>query len=123
MENESPARTSRTNSSGSYSGAERRHRPRITKRFRATVHGINVDGQAFAAETTLDNISAGGLYLRLQQCVEVGMPLLIVSKLSLSSAAKTSGPLVAISGKVLRSEKSPEGWCGVAVEINNNQFL
>lgn len=106
-----------------YAGAERRLKPRIVEPFRATVHGVGANGQAFMAETVLDNISANGLYLRLRQPVVVGAELVIVSKLAMASNGAASGPLVAMCGTVIRAQFTPDDLCGVAVEINSKQFL
>ena len=116
----SPASTRRPTS---YTGKERRIKPRIFEQFRATVHGVNADGEAFTVETVLENISATGLYLRLTQAVEVGTELLVVSQLSNPSNGKTSGPLLAMSGTVVRVCEATSDACGVAVEFTHTRFL
>ena len=107
----------------SYTGKERRIKPRIFGHFRATVHGVNADGEAFTVETVLENISATGLYLRLTQAVEVGTELLVVSQLANPSNGKTSGPLLAMSGTVVRVGEATSDACGVAVEFTHTRFL
>ena len=106
-----------------YTGKERRIKPRIFEHFRATVHGVNAGGEAFTVETVLENISATGLYLRLTQAVEVGTELLVVSQLSNPSNGKTSGPLLAMSGAVVRLGEATSDACGVAVEFTHTRFL
>jgi hypothetical protein len=106
-----------------YTGKERRIKPRIFEQFRATVHGVNADGEAFTVETVLENISATGLYLRLTQAVEVGTELLVVSQLSNPSNGKTSGPLLAMGGTVVRVGEATSDACGVAVEFTHTRFL
>ena len=106
-----------------YTGKERRIKPRIFEHFRATVHGVNASGEAFSAETVLENISATGLYLRLTRAVEVGAELLVVSQLSNPSNGKTSGPLLAMSGTVVRVCGATGDACGVAVEFTHTRFL
>jgi hypothetical protein len=107
----------------SYVGKDRRTKPRISEQFRATVHGVSGDGKAFMVETVLENISASGLYLRLPQAVEVGTELLVVSQLSNPSNGKTSGPLLAMSGTVVRVGETSSDACGVAVEFTHTRFL
>ena len=106
-----------------YVGKERRIKPRIFELFRATVHGVNALGEAFTVETVLENISATGLFLRLPQAVEVGTELLIVSQLSNPSNGKTSGPLLAMSGNVVRVCGATSDACGVGVEFMHTRFL
>lgn len=110
-------------SSAVYTSAEHRRKPRLAEPLRAIVHGVGSSGQAFMAESVLDDISAGGLYLRLAQAVEVGMELVIISKLATSPDENSSGPLVVISGTVTRAQFTPDDLCGVAVEISNKLFL
>jgi hypothetical protein len=106
-----------------YKGTERRIKPRIFEHFRATVHGMNADGEPFTVETVLENISASGLYLRLSQTVEVGAELLVVSRLSNPANGKNSGPLLAIGGNVIRLGEKNGETCGVAVEFTLTRFL
>lgn len=107
----------------SYRGKERRIKPRIFEHFKATVHGLNALGEAFSVETVLENMSATGLYLRLPQVVEVGTELLVVSQLSNPPNGRTSGPLLAMSGAVVRIGEASSDACGVAVEFTHTRFL
>jgi hypothetical protein len=106
-----------------YAGKERRIKPRIFEHFRATVHGVNADGEPFTVEAVLENISATGLYLRLSQPVELGAELLVVSQLSNPAKGKTSGPLLALSGNVIRLGETTGEARGVAVEFTHTRFL
>lgn len=110
-------------SSGSYQGLERRSKPRIYAPFPANVRGVNVSGETFEVTTTLDNLSAGGLYLRMTQRVELGAKLFIVVRLSVSPSREVLAPRIAIRGLVLRAELHPDGTCGVAVAVKQNRFL
>ncbi len=106
-----------------YAWSERRCKPRLYERFRATVHGVDAAGEPFMSEAELDNISSGGLYLRLPHHIEAGSELLIVSKLSRPDDGHNSGPLVAVSGTVTRAEQGADGLCGVAVRFSSKRFL
>ncbi len=106
-----------------YVGEERRHKPRIFEHFKATVHGVDAAGEAFSAETVLENLSAGGLYLRLPQVVEIGAELLVVSKLANPANGRNSGPLLALSGTVVRVNGAAGDACGVAVKFTHTSFL
>ena len=123
MELINPTSLATARTPATYTGKERRIKPRIFEHFRATVHGVNAEGQAFTVETVLENISATGLYLRLTQAVEVGTELLVVSQLSNPSNGKTSGPLLAMSGTVVRVGEATSDACGVAVEFTHTRFL
>ena len=103
--------------------AERRRKPRIREPFPVTVHGVDGSGEAFEINTHLDNLSASGLYLRLAECVEPGMRLFIVIRLSAAPAEEASAPRIAIHGVVLRAEFRSEMECGVAVAFTHHRFL
>ena len=102
--------------------SDRRSRPRLSGRFPATVRGLNRNRDSFEIHAVIDNIGAGGLYMRLRQDVEPGETLFLVTRLT-SDAGEVHGPLIAINGNVLRAEPIPSGECGVAVAITNHRFL
>ena len=104
-------------------GAGAPSKARLAEAFAATVHGVDAAGEAFGVATVLENIGAGGLYLRLSNRVADGAELLIVSKLWRSEDGRNSGPLVAIHGTVLRTENRIDGTCGVAVKFTHKVFL
>ena len=99
---------------------ERRSKPRIYESFPATVLGMDGGGGVFEAATTIDNLSATGLYLRLPQRLEPGATLLVVVHLSVHG--EVTGR-VAIHGVVLRAELQPDGACGIALSFTNHKFL
>jgi hypothetical protein len=103
---------------------ERRSKTRLYGWFPATVRGVDQSGEAFDTNTMIDNISAGGLYLRLrQQRVEPGTMLFVVIRLSTAPPDEVRAPLIALRGRVLRAEQKPEGERGVAVQITHTRFL
>jgi hypothetical protein len=106
-----------------YGGAERRSKPRIKGSFPAVVHGVDAGNETFQIETTIDNLSAGGLYLRLRQRLEPGTTLFVVTSLSTHGRANASAPRLALHGVVVRAELTPGGKCGVAVALSNYRFL
>lgn len=111
-------------SHSAFTVAERRAKPRLKGTFPALVHGVDARGETFDVYTTLDDISAGGLYLRLDQRLEPGTTLFIVA--TLSSAAKSIdelAPRVALHGVVLRSELKQDGECGIAIAFSHHRFL
>ena len=56
-----------------YRVADRRAKSRI----HAMVRGVDVMGDPFEAEAVLDNLSAGGRYMRLKRDVHEGLPTFI----------------------------------------------
>jgi hypothetical protein len=106
-----------------YDGAERRSKPRIKGSFPTVVQGVDACNETFQVETTIDNISAGGLYLRLRQRLEPGTTLFFITSLSTPGSVNVSAPRLALHGVVLRTELTQRGACGVAVALSNYRFL
>ena len=107
-----------------YAGAERRRKPRIKGPFPVVVTGVDSAGETFEVSTVVDDISAGGLYLRLRQRFEPGATFFLVA--SLSAPGGSSGkdaPRLALHCVVLRAELMQGGACGAAVAISNYRFL
>jgi hypothetical protein len=105
------------------STVDRRSKERVYIPFPATVEGIDAEGEAFKVDTVLDNLSRDGLYLRMIPCVDIGVKLSIIFRLS--SAATVGGrvPRISVRGVVLRSEQKTGGACGVAVRFNPVRFI
>lgn len=99
--------------------------PRIYDPFPTTVQGVDVNGKSFQVKTVLDNISAGGVYLRLAPWVGEGAKLSIIFQLTsrVPNAEEADTPSIAVQGKVLRVEPKHGGACGVAIMITRHQFL
>ena len=106
-----------------YQDIESRSSPRIELPFPATVRGVDATGERFTLDTVLDNLSAGGLYLRLARPVRRGMKLFIVVRLSTCRDPEVPAARVALQGVVLRAEPQPDGRCGVAVVFQRHRFL
>ena len=101
---------------------ERRSKPRIYDPFPATVHGVDASGASFQSRTIIDNISTGGLYLRLMRCLERSAKLYVVIQLSNAPLDGDPGMRLHVSGEVLRVEPMLGGACGFAVSIKHNRF-
>ena len=106
-----------------YDGAERRGKPRIKGPFPAVVYGVDAGHEVFQIETTIDNLSASGLYLRLRQRLEPGTTLFIITSLSTPGRFNAAVPRLALHGVVLRAELTHSGACGVAVALSHHRFL
>ena len=112
-----------TKTSITYRRAERRIKLRLQGPFPTIVRGVGVSGETFEAETVLDDISAGGLHLRLKQPVSLGMVIFLVARLTHTSVPEVCVPRVALRVMVLRSELQLDGSFGVAGAILQHRFL
>ena len=101
---------------------ERRSKPRVSAPFRAAVQGTDVNGVHFDVTTTIDNLSAGGLYLRLASEVRVGSRLLVNVHLNGQGDALLSERCLSIEvyGPVARVDPIPGGFYGVAVTFSSS---
>lgn len=106
-----------------YAGPERRRKPRIDGPFPACIYAVDGAGESFEVNTVLNDISAGGLYLRLRPIIEPGTTLFIITRLSPAAGLEALAPRVALHGVVVRAELKPDGECGVAVAFSHHRFL
>ena len=101
---------------------ERRNKARIYDPFPATVRGVDQSGRAFQSKTMIDNISTGGLYLRLMQHLEHRAKVYIIVQLSNAQNDGEPGMRLHLGGEVLRVEPRVGGACGLAISIKHNRF-
>ena len=96
---------------------ERRSSARIDAPYPARLRGVDVNDQPFKEETVLQNVSAGGLYVRLKRMVHEGSQVSLAVRLS--TAGSTDGAVLRLGarGTVLRVEPQRDGRYGVAVEF------
>jgi hypothetical protein len=87
------------------------------------VRGRNDSGEEYEIDTVLDNLSPGGLYVRLARTVEESAKLFLLVRLSPSPDWTIFAPLVAIQGEGLRAEPQTDGRCGVAVRFSHRRFV
>jgi hypothetical protein len=99
---------------------ERRRKPRIGTPFPTKVRGVNAGGEAFEVESVLDNLSSGGLYIRLGQRVNEKTKLEFLIRMSSPETAQV--PTVEARGVVLRAEAKPGGVFGLAVKLTHHRF-
>src|SRR5690348_7278888 len=92
-----------------YRGTERRGKPRIYEPFWAIARGLDVRDKAFESNTQLDNLSAGGLYMKLAQSVEPGAKLCVIIQFSSPAVGRVDVPRVTIDGVVRRVELNQSG--------------
>jgi hypothetical protein len=102
---------------------ERRRKPRIFEYFPVKVRGVDASGEAFELDATIDNLSAGGLYMRLTRRMEANGRLFIVIHLSAAFTDKISAPRIAVRGRVVRAEQQSSGTYGLAIAFTRHRFL
>ena len=93
---------------------------RVHLPFPASVEGVNDGGEPFRVDTVLDDISVGGVYLRLTERVSPEAVLMIKARFSVVT---NRGLVVGMMGKVLRVEPKPGGVLGVAVAVEQKRIL
>ncbi len=102
---------------------ERRARPRIYEAFPANVRGVDESGCDFELDTVLDNLSTGGLYLRLPRSIRRGSKLSLLVQFSSIHNGATPTPTISLKGTVTRAEPQPDGRCGLAVVVNASRLM
>lgn len=102
---------------------ERRRQPRINQPFPATVFGVNAYDVEFESKTTLDNLSAGGLHLKLKQHLRQGAKISVVVRPSMAPDDKAPTLRVAANGVVLRSEPQTDGTYGLGIALHKTDFF
>ena len=96
---------------------DRRRTPRIYEAFPIMIRAVDAKGEAFQLDATVDNVSAGGLYVRLGRMVERGAKMFMVIRLSADSNGCAQAMRVAALCIARRVEPQPDGRYGLAVEF------
>lgn len=102
---------------------ERRVKPRIQGPISAHVKGAAADGGAFDLEASLDNLSTGGLYVRLDRPVLAAAELSFIIRLPSASGSGAPGMRFAARGVVRRVEACPDGLYGLGVEFTGHHQI
>jgi len=102
---------------------ERRAKPRIECDCSALVHGYRAGHKLLKARGKISNLSAGGLYLRLEEKVETDQSLLIVFSFSPLQQPIFRAPNIAARGQIVRTEPQTDGTYGMGVRLLQHRFL
>lgn len=94
---------------------ERRTNPRITGPIPAVALDLTGSGKQLGDYLVLDNLSAGGFYLRLTQAVSAHDNIFVVTQISQA--------VVVIKGSPLRSQLQADGGYGLAYAIKQYQIF
>ncbi len=100
-----------------------REKLRIRISFPVKLRSIDAGGEALEIEGVIDNLSTGGLFMRLPRHIAMDARVFAVIRLSRSRDPEAPGARVAIRGVVLRSEQQSDGSCGIAVGFKRYRFL
>jgi len=102
---------------------ERRSSARIDAPYPARLRGVDVNDQPFKEETVLQNVSAGGSYLRLKRMVHEGSQVSLAVRLSTADSTEGAVLRLGARGTVLRVEPQWDGSYGVAVEFRRRHIF
>ena len=94
---------------------ERRAAPRICGPIPAVALDMTASSQKLGVHMVLDNLSAGGFYLRLARRVEHCEKLSIITQISHA--------IIMLRGAVLRIEPQMDGAYGLAVQITQYRIF
>jgi|SRR5262245_26761840 len=100
----------------------RRKKPRLYLPLPVTVQGTDSSGKPFVVDTVLENISAGGAYIRMSNRMELGTNVRVLVRFS-TSPDRSQGARVAAHGNVIRIDENKYGTFGVAILFTNHRFL
>ena len=101
---------------------ERRFYLRVRVGYPARLWAVDNAGRAWKENVVIDNLCAGGLYLRLKRSVQKDAQLSIAVRLSTAPPA-TPALRLAARAVVLRAEPQPDGTRGVALEFGRRRVL
>ena len=100
---------------------EQRYSARIETPYPVRLRGIDTQGRLFKEETFVENLSVGGVYLRIKRKVQEGVGVCVAVRLS--TDIETPALRLAARGTILRVEWQPNGDYGVAIEFSRRRVL
>jgi PilZ domain-containing protein len=103
--------------------SDRRRSLRASVHYHGRVRTVDVNGDKFKTDVTVDNMSAGGLYLRLPREVRQGSQTCVALRLSTDLADVSRKSVVAMRGVALRGEPKSDGTWGIAVAFTRYRVL
>lgn len=100
--------------------SDRRLKPRIQESFPAELKGVAVNGSKISCAAIVDNMSAGGLYVRGEHQLILNSDLEVIVHLFVDGE---TGSTVETKGTVIRVETLDDGSHGIAMSIRQHRFL
>ena len=101
-------------------GEDRRQSDRLAASFETVVRRPHAFGAKRQVSGVLENLSGDGAFVRTSEEVRLGEQVFVVFRLS---ATGHTGARVAARGRVVRSERQPNGSAGIAVRFSSHRFL
>ena len=101
---------------------ERRIKPRVICDYPVIIQGNDSDGNKYNENAKLANLSASGLYMKVNRNIKKGS-LLSVSVFLTSALIEKDTPRIVTNGIVVRTDPQIDGTYGVAVKFINYRFL
>lgn len=98
---------------------ERRAKPRIRQAFPTRVCGVDSERRPFDLNVGLEDISSGGIYLRIPRMLKSGVELSLVVRFSNGHEGATA----AIRARVVRIEPGLDGLNGFGLAILHHEFV
>jgi len=101
---------------------ERRLTARIEAPFPARLKTLDRAGHLFTEDAVLDNLSKGGLHMRLLRNIPQGASVTVAVRLSVERSTAPALRLAA-RGTIVRTEARPDGSWGVGIEFMRTRIL
>jgi hypothetical protein len=102
---------------------ERRHSLRIAVPFPVRIRGVSAAGKRLEFETQLENLGAGGLFVKAAHDISSWKNLTLIMRLSLAESMETQAPVVAARARILRMENRGDGRNGFAIAFTRHRFV
>ena len=102
---------------------ERRFSSRVKVSFPARLRGVEASGRPVREDAVLENLSDGGVYLRLTRRVREGSDVTVAARLSAVADPGVPALRLAARGTVLRTDPRLDGTWGVAIEFRRRRVL
>jgi hypothetical protein len=102
---------------------ERRFSTRAALSYAARLWAVDAEGKPLKEDTRVVNISSGGVYLRVSRFLSQGARVFVAARLSERANEEVPALRLVASGLVVRTERQPDGTCGVAVEFTRRRVL
>ncbi len=95
---------------------ERRSRERFYGYFSLQIRGVRADGHIIKTHTIADNISSGGLYLRLPHDLLPCRNLFVFARMP-------GGSALAARGRIVRQERPEDSLTGLGVQFTHFRLI
>jgi hypothetical protein len=92
-----------------------RDKPRMIVSLPARLRTAETVGEVLEMDGHVENVSSGGLYVRLPRSLGQNTKVNVVFLLSHGSDEATPAKRILVRGTVLRTDDLPDGSCGIAL--------